>query len=65
MAQFESLGNLPERATSQMHAADDGMVVCPDPLNVAFRFGQLGSRSPSFLEKFLGDHGSLLFVYSC
>jgi hypothetical protein len=34
-------------------------------LNVAFGFGQLGPGSSSLLEKFMRDHGSTIFVYSC
>jgi hypothetical protein len=40
------------------------MVVCARQLNVAFGFGQLGPGSSSLLEKFMGEHGSINFVYS-
>jgi hypothetical protein len=33
-------------------------------LNVAFGFIQLGPGSSGLLEKFMGDHGTIRFVYS-
>jgi hypothetical protein len=58
MAHAEGLGNFPERGAGQVHPADDGVVVCARQLNVVFGVSQLGPGSPSFLEKFVGDHGS-------
>ena len=47
-----------------MYPADDRVVVCARQLNAAFGFGQFGPGSSSLLEKFMGDHGSIIFVYS-
>jgi hypothetical protein len=64
MAHVEGLANFPERGAGQVYPADDRVVVCARQLNAVFGFGQFGPGSSSLLEKFMGDHGSIRFVYS-
>src|SRR5207302_1597381 len=55
MAQLQRVGDVPQGAASQMHSADDRVVLNTSQFHLTFRVGELGSRSQGFFKQLLAN----------